>query len=80
MRLQVDHLCVSFGGSQILQDISFQVNEGDWLMLVGMNGAGKSTVLRAISGVIPSAGSVLLDGQDVKRMKPSARALKIGML
>ena len=80
MRLQVSGLTVCRGGREIVRDVDFTVNDGEWLMLVGLNGAGKSTILRAVSGAIPCEGTVLLDGEDVRRMKPVRRALRLGML
>lgn len=80
MMLQVNDLSVNRGGRNIVTNVSFSVNENDWLMLVGPNGAGKSTVLRAISCTTPSSGRILLNGVDLRRMKPTERALHMGML
>lgn len=80
MRLEVQHLQVSRGGRPIVRDVSFTLAEGQWMMLAGMNGAGKSTLLRAVSCAIPSTGGLTLDGQPLRDMKPTARALKMGML
>ena len=80
MRLEVQGLSVARGRKHIVGDVSFTVNEGEWLMLVGRNGAGKSTVLRAVSCAIPSEGRLLLDGADLRRMRPAERALYLGML
>ena len=57
--LTVKDLKVSFGGIEALKGISFSVEEGAIVTLIGANGAGKSTTLRAISGLVrPSAGTI----------------------
>ena len=63
MLLTVDHLSVFYGAVQALRDVSFTVGKGEIVSLIGANGAGKSTTLRALSGVVrPSAGSIVHDG------------------
>ena len=58
---------VSYGRTQILFDVSIDVDEGEVLAVLGTNGAGKSTLLRAITGLTPpKGGKVLLDGRDVR--------------
>ena len=55
--LKVSHIDVSYGDVQVLWDVSFEVKEKEILVLVGANGAGKSTTLRTISGLLrPSKG------------------------
>ena len=56
--LSVDRLGVSFGQTPVFEDVSFELNEGDWLMMIGPNGSGKSTLVRAISGAVPYSGSI----------------------
>jgi branched-chain amino acid transport system ATP-binding protein len=61
--LKVSHIDVSYGDVQVLWDVSFEVREKEILVLVGANGAGKSTTLRTISGLLrPSKGSIEFDG------------------
>lgn len=78
--LQVNELSVSYGTHTVVDHLSFQVEEGQWLMIVGPNGAGKSTVLSAITQGADYSGSVLLRGSDVKRLKAAQRARDIGVL
>jgi len=54
MLLQVENLAVSYGNIKALHGISFQVDEGEIVCIIGANGAGKSTTLRAISRLIPA--------------------------
>jgi ABC-type Mn2+/Zn2+ transport system ATPase subunit len=58
--LQVDHLGVHFGSTEVLRDISFTLTHGELIGLVGPNGAGKSTLMRAICGLVPHDGVVQL--------------------
>ena len=55
--LEIKDLRVSYGGIEALKGISFHVEEGQIVTLIGANGAGKSTTLRAISGLAPSAST-----------------------
>ena len=57
--LKVEHIDVSYGDLQVLWEISFEVNEGEIVALVGANGAGKSTTLKTVSGLLrPNNGSI----------------------
>jgi branched-chain amino acid transport system ATP-binding protein len=63
--LDVQHLSVSYGITQVLRDVSFSVREGTVVALLGGNGSGKSTLLNALSGLIaPKSGSVSFLGQE----------------
>ena len=67
--LKVTDLKVSYGGIQALRGISFDVEQGEIVTLIGANGAGKSTTLRTISGLVKSAsGSIVYDGRDITSM------------
>ncbi len=68
--LQVEHLCMAYrrpeGWMEVLRDLSFQAQEGEFLCIVGPSGCGKTTLLRLIAGLIrPVAGRILLNGQAV---------------
>ncbi len=64
--LQIEGLKVSYGGIEALKGISFHVDAGEIVTLIGANGAGKSTALRTIAGLVPaSAGTITYDGQAV---------------
>lgn len=78
--LEVRDLSVRYGQKTIVDRLSFSVQEGQWLMIVGPNGAGKSTALEAVTQAAPYTGSVLLDGQEVRRMKHTERARRMGVL
>ncbi|MBQ8536271.1 MAG: ATP-binding cassette domain-containing protein, partial [Clostridia bacterium] len=64
--LKVTDLKVNYGGIEALKGISFEVQQGQIVTLIGANGAGKSTTLRAISGLVkPSQGSINFMGADI---------------
>jgi branched-chain amino acid transport system ATP-binding protein len=66
MLLEVNGLCVNYGRIEAIRDISFTVDEGEIVTLIGANGAGKTTTLKTVSGLRPvRAGSVMFQGQDI---------------
>ncbi|MGH2104793.1 ABC transporter ATP-binding protein [Aerococcus urinaeequi] len=72
--LEVKDLKVSYGMIEAIKGISFEVNQGEIVSLIGSNGAGKSTTLRTISGIIPAkSGQILYEGQDILK----SNAMKI---
>jgi branched-chain amino acid transport system ATP-binding protein len=68
--LKVEDLYVSYGAIRALKGISFEVREGEIVTLIGANGAGKSTTLRAISRLVPYEGRIVFDGVDLKNVPP----------
>jgi branched-chain amino acid transport system ATP-binding protein len=78
--LKVQDLTVHYGAIQALKGISFEVAKGEIITLIGSNGAGKSTTLNGISGVVKkSAGKVEFSGQDVSAMAPD-RLVAFGLV
>ena len=70
--LEVRHLNVCYGPTEVLRDVSFDVAPGRVTALLGGNGSGKSTVLNALSGlVVPKAGTVRIDGRDIAGRSPA---------
>jgi branched-chain amino acid transport system permease protein len=72
--LKVTGLSVAFGGVHALDNVDLEVRQGELVGLIGPNGAGKTTLIDAITGFVPCTGSVELDGHDIARMAPFARA------
>jgi len=79
MLLEVNDLNVYYGAIHALQGISFHVDEGEIVSLIGANGAGKSTTLRTISGLIrPRGGSIHFKGKDIT-MLPAEQIVRQGI-
>ncbi|MGA8112736.1 MAG: ABC transporter ATP-binding protein [Actinocatenispora sp.] len=77
MLLEVEDLVVSYGRIEALHGISLQVEQGEIVALIGANGAGKSTTMRAISGLRAAQhGRILLEGRDITRMRADLRVVK----
>jgi len=69
--LKIDDLKVNYGGIQAVKGISFEVPQNEIVTLIGANGAGKSTTLRTISGLVkPVSGTVTFNGEDITGMTP----------
>jgi branched-chain amino acid transport system ATP-binding protein len=73
--LTVDKLVVSYGDSQVLVDVGFDLQQGEIVALVGANGAGKTTLLRTLTGLVePRSGSVIFSGRPILAVPPYERA------
>ena len=69
--LKVDNLNVYYGNIHAIKDVSFQVEDGEIVTLIGANGAGKSTILKTISGLLHSkTGDILFNGHSIKAVPP----------
>jgi branched-chain amino acid transport system ATP-binding protein len=75
--LEVNGLRVSYGGIQAVRGITFHVNEGEMVALIGANGAGKSSTLRALSRLLdPAGGSVRYRGKELLALPPHGLVAK----
>jgi iron complex transport system ATP-binding protein len=73
--LRIQSLSVAYDGHVVLEELNLEVRRGEILAVVGPNGVGKSTLVRALSGVIPpKRGQIILDGLDITRLSPIHRA------
>ena len=73
--LEVKGLVAGYGGGEVLHGIDLAVNEGEGVIVLGPNGHGKTTLLRAITGLLPPrAGQVLFDGKDITRWRADSIA------
>ena len=69
--LIVEGLRVAYGGIQAVRGITFHLNEGEMVALIGANGAGKTTILNAISGIVPTlSGTVTFLGETITAIPP----------
>ena len=77
--LEVKDLQVYYGMIQAIKGISFEVNQGEVIALIGANGAGKTTILHTVTGLIaPKAGSIIFEGQDITKI-PAHKIVSMGM-
>ncbi|HIR12881.1 MAG TPA: ABC transporter ATP-binding protein [Candidatus Choladousia intestinavium] len=77
--LEIKDLEVYYGMIQAIKGVSFQVNEGEIIALIGANGAGKTTILHTITGLIaPKKGSVIFEGKDITKV-PAHKIVSLGM-
>lgn len=73
--LTIENLGVRYGGIEALNDVSIEVKEGESVLLVGSNGAGKSSLINSVVGLVPTAaGRIVFDGQDLAGLSRPARA------
>ncbi len=69
--LEVNNIDVFYGDVQVIWDISFEINQGEVVALIGANGAGKSTTLKTISGILrPQNGGINFEGKQIHNVKP----------
>lgn len=78
--LEVKNLSTGYNGIDVVHDVSFNVNSGENLCILGANGCGKSTIIKAISGYLPKKGSIEIDGLDIEKMKRKELARRIGVM
>src|SRR5437899_5668638 len=72
--LEVEKVCVHYKLMEALRSVGFRVNKGELVALIGSNGAGKSSTLKAIAGSVPmSGGTIRLEGQEIHRLSPEQR-------
>jgi branched-chain amino acid transport system ATP-binding protein len=79
MRLEIQDLRVHYGKIEAIKGISIVVNQGEIVTLIGANGAGKTTMLKTISGLRPvTSGQILFDGQDISKV-PAHKRVDLGL-
>ena len=77
--LEVKDLKVNYGMIQAIKGISFEVNQGEVIALIGANGAGKTTILHTITGLLaPKSGSIFFEGKEITKV-PAHRIVSMGM-
>ena len=79
MMLEVKDIEVYYGMIQAIKGVSFHVNEGEVIALIGANGAGKTTILHTVSGLLaPKSGTVMFEGKDITKI-PGHKIVSMGM-
>ena len=81
MQLKINNLAVGYNQNAVLSEINLQAQTGDFIALVGKNGAGKSTFLKTLSGILPAlSGNILLDDVDLLALSAQERARYISIV
>ena len=76
MKLEINNLSKTFDTKEAVKNVSFSVNEGEFLSILGPSGCGKTTLLRMLIGLVkPTEGSIFKDGVDITNMPPSSRKM-----
>jgi branched-chain amino acid transport system ATP-binding protein len=79
MRLEIKDLHVFYGKIEAIKGVSITVNQGEIVTLIGANGAGKTTMLKTISGIRPvTSGQILFDGQEINKV-PAHERVELGI-
>jgi len=78
--LKLTNVSTGYDGIDVVKGISFTVNPNENLAIIGPNGCGKTTLLRAIANILPFKGSIEIDGKSIRKMKNKEVSLKIAML
>jgi len=77
--LKIENLVINYGAIKAIKGINVEVKKGEIVTLIGANGAGKSTILRAISSILkPASGKIILDGKDITG-KPPHKIVELGI-
>ena len=76
----LEHVSCGYRGKMVLKDISLTIPAGKIVMILGENGCGKTTLLKAMAGLLPYEGSIKVDGEEVKNLPSRERASKISLL
>lgn len=79
MTLEIRELCFSYPKNEVVKNFSLSVDAGDCVAVLGINGVGKSTMLKCINKILkPSSGQLLIDGSDISSMSDTQLATRIG--
>ncbi len=77
-QLEIRHLSMVFDGQEAVNDVSFDVNKGEFLSILGPSGCGKTTILRMLIGLLmPTSGKIFMNGEDISTLPASKRKMGI---
>jgi len=81
IKIEVQNICLGYSRKEVLKDVTFQVMPGEMVGLIGPNGCGKSTIIRALTRIIsPYRGRILLDGKDIASIPRQELARMLGVV
>ena len=78
--LEVKNLCCGYDGNDVIHNLSFNINRGGNISIIGPNGCGKSTILKALANLIEYKGEIKLDGVEIKKIKRKDLAKKVALM
>lgn len=78
--LEIENVSAGYNGRDVIRNISARINENETLCIMGANGCGKTTLIKAIAGIIPSKGKISIDGRLIRTMKRGELAEKIAVM
>jgi iron complex transport system ATP-binding protein len=78
--LTLNNVSAGYGSGDVVKGVSLDVKQGESLSIIGPNGCGKTTLMRAVAGLLPFTGDIIIDGRESRGMKRREIALKIAML
>lgn len=77
-KLTIEHVSIKYSALEVLNDLSFDVKDGEFLSILGASGCGKTTILRILVGLLePDTGSIHKDGKDITHLPPAERGMGI---
>ncbi|MDQ7094610.1 ABC transporter ATP-binding protein [Desulfosporosinus sp. PR] len=77
--LKVNNINVSYGKVEIIKQVSFEVNQGEVVVIIGANGAGKTTIMKTVTGLLkPTQGEITFEGRTISRT-PAEKIVKLGL-
>ena len=78
--IRFENVSISYGKREVVHQVSFALEKGNSLVILGANGCGKTTILKTLAGLLPYKGSILLDGKEVNDYKREDMAKKVAYL
>lgn len=77
--LKVNNINVSYGKVEVIKQVSFEVNQGEVIVIIGANGAGKTTIMKTVTGLLnPTQGEITFEGHNTSRI-PAEKIVKLGI-
>ena len=78
--LELKNISIQYGSKYAVKDVSIKLYSGDWLVLLGANGAGKSSIINALARAVKYTGEIKLEGKKIEQYSPREYAKRVGVL